>query len=324
MVWGFGNLLARMRRYGGPSRGAPGRGRRRHVEEEVALNEEFLRRLEHLSLLIRRPARGGSTGEHYSHSRASSLEFVEYRHYVSGDDPRRVDWNVYGRLGSLLVKLTEATEDVTLHVVVDCSRSMDWGTPNKLLYARRLAAAVGYLALARFDNVRVGTFNDRLQERSTVIRGKRQAMSLLRFLNEIEVGGPTDVDAGLAEYCAGITRGGVAVLISDLLAPDAAKQGVQRLLKAGLEVTVIHVLDEQEVRPGLAGEFELIDSESGETIDITIGQEARRLYEERIAGWCSGLRDHFVGRGIGYVPITTSTPIENLLLRELRERRVVR
>lgn len=326
MEWTFGKLIARARRYGRSTGSSVGRGgpRRRLAGEDVVLGEDFLRRLEQLSLLVRRPAHGGTAGEHRSQSRAASLEFVEYRHYVAGDDPRRVDWNVYGRLGNLFVKLTEATKDVTLHIVVDCSRSMDWGAPNKLLYARQLAAALGYLALARFDRVSVATFNERIQERSTVIRGKAQAMGLLRFLNGIEVGGGTNVDNALAAYCVGVARGGIAVLVSDLLSADTTRLGIERLMRAGLEVTVVHVLDPQEIRPGMAGEVELIDSETGETIDITIGQEARRAYEERIAAWCSGLRDFFVARGIGYLMVSTDTSLENLILRDLRERRLVR
>src|SRR5215813_12360963 len=97
---------------------------------------------------------GNARGERRSRHKGSSLEFVDYREYTLGDDPRRVDWNAYGRSGHLFVRLYEDEALLELHLCVDVSRSMDWGEPNKLAAARRLAAALGYVGLARFDRVR--------------------------------------------------------------------------------------------------------------------------------------------------------------------------
>lgn len=320
-------MLARARSYGFGVRRLAGRGwsgRRVRPDAEVLLDEAFLRRLERLNLLARRATQTGAVGEHRSRRRAASLEFADYRHYVAGDDLRRIDWNVYGRLDNLFLKLTEAKEDIALHLLLDCSQSMNWGQPSKLLYARQLVAALGYLALARFDAITVATFSDGLHERFPLTRGKGQALALLNFLNEVRVGGTTDFDAGLAGYCAGTLRSGIAVVVSDLLAPDGQQAGIERLLRAGLEVTVVHVLHTQELHPDLAGELELVDVETGEIVEITVGQEAIRSYEERVSDWCRSLKESFAARGVAYVQADTSIPLESLVLQHLRERRLVR
>src|SRR3954447_17014416 len=103
-------------------------------------DDAFIRKLERLALLTRQ-SRGWLAGEHSTRHRGSSLEFADHRNYVQGDDFRRVDWNVYGRLDELFMRLTEAKEALTLHVLFDSSLSMDWVEPNKLDYARKLAAA---------------------------------------------------------------------------------------------------------------------------------------------------------------------------------------
>jgi uncharacterized protein (DUF58 family) len=288
------------------------------------LDESFLRRLERLNLMARRATRSGMVGEHRSQRRAASLEFADYRHYVAGDDLRRIDWNVYGRLDNLFLKLTEAKEDITLHLLLDCSQSMNWGQPSKLLYARQVVAALGYLALSRFDAITVATFSDGLHERFPMTRGKGQALALLDFLNSVQVGGTTDLDAAMTTYCAGTVRSGIAVVVSDLLAPIGQQAGIQRLLRSGLEVTVAHVLHAHELHPELTGELELVDVETGEIVEITVGQEAIRSYEERIANWCGSLKETFASHGVAYVLADTSIPLESLVLQHLRQRRLVR
>ncbi len=298
--------------------------RRSRTSDQVLLDEAFLRRLERLNLMARRGARANTIGEHQSRRRAASLEFADYRHYVSGDDLRRVDWNVYGRLNSLYLKLTEAAENVAVHLLLDTSQSMDWGEPSKLLYGRQLVAALGYLALARFDAVTAVAFSDQVHERFPITRGKNQALSFLNFLNNLSIGGQTDLDASMATYTASRLEPGIAVVVSDLLSADGQQSAVTRLLRAGLDVTVIHLLHAEELRPTVGGELELVDSESGEIVEITVGQEAIRGYEERLREWADRLRNDFASISVNYVLVDTSVPLESLLLHDLRQRRLVR
>src|ERR1700694_6064142 len=114
---------------------------------QTLLDGAFARRLERLALVSRKRLVGEAQGDRRSLRKGSSLEFADYRHAVEGDDPARVDWNIYSRTDTLFVRLYEDEEVLNVHLLVDASRSMDWGDPPKLRYARRLAAALGFVAL---------------------------------------------------------------------------------------------------------------------------------------------------------------------------------
>src|SRR5215207_6082338 len=127
------------------------------MAEQTLLEGAFLERLERLSLVTRRRVSGQGKGDRRSIRKGTSIEFVDYRHYTPGDDPRQVDWNIYRRSGNLYVKQFEEEEVLTAHILVDASRSMDWGSPAKADFAARLAAALGYVILAGSSRLVVGT-----------------------------------------------------------------------------------------------------------------------------------------------------------------------
>src|SRR5512146_1614216 len=115
------------------------------------LDPEFLRKLEQLQIVSRKIFAGKFKGERLSRRKGQSVEFADYKNYTTGDDLRFLDWSVYARLDKLFIKLFREEEDLDVTVLVDCSTSMDWGEPNKFWYGRRLAAAMGYIALGNFD-----------------------------------------------------------------------------------------------------------------------------------------------------------------------------
>jgi uncharacterized protein (DUF58 family) len=154
--------------------------------------EAFLRKLERLALLSRRAAAGQLQGERRSARRGQSVEFADYRPYVLGDDFRRIDWNAYARLERFFIKLFVEERELTLHLLVDNSLSMDWGEPNKLAYAVRAAGALGYIALLGLDRVSltaVGAPNQRSLPTHS-LRGKNQAPKLFQMLLDMQVAPP--------------------------------------------------------------------------------------------------------------------------------------
>jgi len=282
-----------------------------------ALDEEFLRRLERLSMLARRPAAAGIGGEHRSAARAPSTDFADYRAYIPGDDFRRIDWNAYGRLGSLYVKLTEAREQLLVHLLVDASSSMAWGTPSKLDYARQLAAAIAYLGLARFDRVTVSTLGEETRQLGSV-RGRARFHDLLGFLNATTAAGRMQLDDALGGYRPDRRGRGQVVLISDMLAPEGYQDGLDGLLRAGLEVVVLQVLSPQELEPDPGGDLELVDAETGERVEVSLTQDTITRYRDRLETWCAEVEAFCAQRGIRYTRATTTTPFEELLLDTLR------
>src|SRR5438477_12522776 len=161
-------------------------------------NDAF-HQFDRLAFVSRRPARAGTGGEHPSRARAPSTDFVDYRPYNPGDDFRRVDWNIYGRLGSLQVKITEGRERLDLVLVLDCSSSMAYGQPDKLEFAAQLVAALGYIGMARSDSVRIGCLTDAPTPTGFGPFGQRARLPrLIADLSRIAPAGQVDLNEGLS------------------------------------------------------------------------------------------------------------------------------
>jgi uncharacterized protein (DUF58 family) len=281
---------------------------------------EFLAQLERLSLLSRRAFRGSVKGERRSPRRGHSVEFADYRAYGVGDDLRYVDWNIYGRLDRLHVKLFVDEEDLCLHLLVDGSASMDFGSPSKLDYAARVAAALGFVGLVSHERVGVGILRARASEGWPPTRGRNQVVTLLDFLSHVEAGGPTRLNEALGEYALRAREPGLAVVVSDLLDPHGFEAGVRSLLERRFDVHLVHVLDPTELNPELAGDLRLHDSESGETRDVTVDGEALRGYRERLARFLERVETFCRGHEVGYHRVTTETPVEEFVVAQLRGR----
>jgi uncharacterized protein (DUF58 family) len=281
---------------------------------------EFLAQLERLSLLSRRAFRGSVKGERRSPRRGHSVEFADYRAYGHGDDLRYVDWNVYGRLDRLHVKLFVDEEDLCLHLLVDASASMRFGAPSKLEYALRTAAALGFVGLVNHERVGVGVLRERASEGWPPSRGRNQVVGLLNFLTAVVPTGPTRLNEALADYAARAREPGLAVVISDLLDPHGFEAGIRTLLERRYDVHLVHLLDPDEVTPELAGDMRLEDAETGEVRDITVDAETIRGYRERLSQFLQRVEGFCRSHEIGYHRVVTDTPVEEFVVAQLRGR----
>lgn len=279
---------------------------------------EFLAQLERLTLASRRTFRGRVKGERRSPRKGQSVEFSDYRPYGVGDDLRYVDWNIFGRLDRLHVKLFVDEEDLCLHLLVDASHSMGFGTPSKLDYAVRLAGALAFVGLVNLERVGLGVVRDRLAEGWPPTRGRGQFPALVEFLAGLAPGGSTGLNEGLVNYARRAREPGLAVLISDLLDPDGWDVGVRALLERRFELHVIHVLAADEVNPALHGDLRLTDSETGETREITVDGEALREYRQRLHEFLERAESFCHAREIGYRRVTTDVPFDEFMLSQLR------
>jgi len=308
-----------------PVVGEPG-GRPVFLPSEVdptVFDEAFLRQLERLLLLMRSPVRGGLKGGRRSVKRGQSVEFADYRDYTLGDDLRQLDWNVYARLEKLFVKLFIEEEDLTVTFLVDGSASMAQGEPDKLVFAKRAAAALGYIALAAEDRVVLASLAGRTGRRRAALRGSGRAFRLLAELSAIQpADGITDLVAACRHALAQVSGRGVLVLVSDLLDPGA-ERALRDLAATGSDVIVLHVLAPDELAPDLEGDLRLVDAESGATVDVTLDLAARERYAERVEAWRADLAALAAKRRIAYVPLTSDVPLADLVFAELRRRRVV-
>src|SRR5437764_15141975 len=125
------------------------------TKNDLLLDPGFMARLDQLDLISRKLLAGKMKGERRSKRRGQSVEFADYRNYVVGDDLRFIDWNIYARLDRLFLKLFMEEEDLSLYVLVDVSKSTDYGNPHKAIYLKRVAAALGYIGLVNYNRVNI-------------------------------------------------------------------------------------------------------------------------------------------------------------------------
>ena len=291
--------------------------------DPTVFDEAFLRQLDRLTLLMKSPVRGGLKGGRRSVKRGQSVEFADYRDYTLGDDLRQLDWNVFARLERLFVKLFVEEEDVTITFILDGSASMDTGRPTKLLFAKRAAAALGYIGLASEDRVVVTALVGRTARRQVSLRGSGRALRLLAGLSAVGASsGPTDLVAAARHAGAQLRGRGIVVLISDLLDPSAERV-IRDLAGTKSELIVLHVLSPDELDPKIEGDLRLVDIETGDGVDVTADLTTIDRYKARLAEWQAGLSDLATRRQATYVPLSTDTPIAELVFAELRRRRVI-
>jgi uncharacterized protein (DUF58 family) len=293
----------------------------------MIFDELTLRKLTRLTLVASRVRAGMIKGERRSIRRGASVEFADYRSYTPGDDLRRLDWNVYARLDRPFLRLFEEEEDLAAHILIDASRSMDWGEGerHKFSYAIRLAAALGAIALASGDQIRAAAIaGGKVAQIFGPARGQAQTLRLFTFLESQRPGGTTDLNRGLRDYAFAGVRPGPAFLISDLFSPAGFQEGLAQLRGRGFEVAVLHLLSPDESDPPLAGDLRLVDMETGISQEVSIDSGLRDLYRERIQDWLGGIRAECLQRDIRYLSINTGVPWDKIVLQEMRRAYLLR
>ena len=289
---------------------------------DVLFDEAFLRRLEQLELASRRLTAGRMKGERRSVRRGQSVEFADYRNYSAGDDLRQLDWNVYARLERLFIKLFVEEEDVTVHVLVDASRSMDFGEPNKLAFARRAAGALAYLGLAHLDRVSVAFLGEGRAVTLRPLRGKSRVFEVFRFLSEPRPERLTGLAPAARDYAGRLRGRGPLILISDLMDPGYS-DALRDLAGTRCQLSVLHVLAPDELDPEVPPDARLVDNETGHGIEVTGDDDLVDRYRTRLTEWQEELAQFCARRGGSYVSVPSNLDLADLLFDVLRRRRVI-
>lgn len=291
-------------------------------------DETFLRKLEQLSLVARRIRNSQFRGEKRSVRRGQSVEFADYRNYTRGDDLRALDWNIFARLERPFIKLFEEEIDQSVHILLDASASMAFpttpATHHKWHYARRLSASLGYIALANHDRLHIGTLSANTVRMWGPERHRQSFMRLLDFLESESAVGETHLGDALTRYARRVKRPGLLFIVSDLLSDEDYRDGLTALQQRGHEISLLHILSPDEVSPILAGDFQLRDSETDATQDVTANATLHKLYHRHFETWQQDIAQFCAKRNINYALITTDTPFEAVILRYLRLRGWVR
>ena len=181
------------------------------------LAPDFMNRLDSLDVLSRKILQGKLHGERRSKRRGQSVEFADYRPYVAGDDLRFLDWNIYGRLEQLFLKLFLEEQDLTVHIVVDGSASMSVGEPSKEHFIKKLAAALGYVSLVNNNRVSISFFADGIKGQLANMRGRNYLHQMAEYLLTTNCDGLSDFDSSCRQLAAGRIGSGVMIVLSDFL-----------------------------------------------------------------------------------------------------------
>jgi len=301
------------------------------------LTPELLRRLEQFQLLAARRAKSSAKGERRSRARGQSVEFADYRNYTHGDDFRYLDWNLYGRLDRLFLKLYEEERELPVRVFLDASESMTFGAPIKFDFARQVAAAIGYVALCGFDRVSVipfpdlpplaegnsdlGSRNAELAARGALraVRGRKSALGFFQNLNQLSANGAADLNQALRRGALEARQAGVAVVLSDFLDPAGYESGLTALVGRGFQVNAVQILAPDELSPATYGDLRLVDAETGGIQEVTFGRFRLKAYQQTVQNFCQRLREFCQPRGISFFMSASDTALEELLLKQLRQ-----
>ena len=280
---------------------------------------DFLKKLEYLSLISKRVFRGSLLAQRRTKQMGGGIEFADHREYAPGDDFRHLDWNVYARHGDLLLKRFQEEEDLHCYFLLDCSRSMAFGSPAKFDLARQVTAALAYIALSNLDRIGVIAYSQEIIADFPLTRGKDRILSLLRFLEKLEPQG-TDTNLGRItnSFVLRPQRRGLAVVVSDLFDPSGYEKGLDLLRHRTYEPHLIQIHDPAEAKPNLLGEIELVDIETDSLRKVTITERALREYRRVFHDFQTGVAAYGKKYGLGCTQTTNDVNFEDLVLRMMR------
>ena len=294
---------------------------------ESLLPPPLLRKLEQFQLLAARRAKSTAKGERRSNARGQSVEFADYRNYTVGDDFRYLDWNLFGRLERLYLKVYEEERELPVRIFLDASESMAFGEPSKFHFARQIAAAIGYVALCGFDRVALNLFPERVENAASSavlrsMRGKKSSLSLLQALARLQPGGSANLNDAIARGALEARRSGLAVVLSDFLDPQGYEKGLNALIGRGFAVSAVQILSRDETEPGAYGDLRLIDAENGSEREVTYGKYRLAAYQKMLRNFQQKIREFCQGRGMHFFTATSDQPLDALLLKDFRKAQI--
>lgn len=277
-------------------------------------------KLDQLDLVSRKILAGKLKGERRSKRRGQSVEFADYRNYVIGDDLRFIDWNIYARLEKLFLKLFLEEEDLALYIILDISKSCDYGTPSKAQYIKQVAAALGYIGLVNYNRVTITAISDGVVAEQANLRGRTRVPQMLSFISRLEPVGESNFADTCKRFAMMHRNRGVLVVLSDFFIKEGFELGLKYIASGKYDLFGVQCLAPQEIEPELTGDLKLRDIEDGDEAEVSITLPLMKRYKANLNAYCMGLKDYLTRRGGNYLFASTAVPFDTLVLQYLRER----
>jgi uncharacterized protein (DUF58 family) len=297
------------------------------------LDPELVAQLSRLDLASRKVFSGKLKGDRRSKKKGESVEFADHRPYVRGDDPRFIDWNIFGRLDKLFLKLFLEEEDISLHIVLDCSASMGCGEPEKFLLAQQLTASIAFVGLLNLHRVSITALGDEDAESEETttnlvtlknLRGRRRAAEMGRWIGQRRPQGTMRFGEAAHKIALSRSGKGVMVVLSDFFMKEGYEQGLRMLVGRGYDLLCMQILSPQEIDPSIGGDLRLKDVEDGDLAEVTISAPLLNKYKANLLSYCDTLRTFCARRDISMLSFSSDTTASTIMLDYLRARGVLR
>jgi uncharacterized protein (DUF58 family) len=278
----------------------------------MALDPDFIKALDRLKIILKKRVYADRQGEHHTPQGGDSLIFRDYKAYAPGDDFRRIDWKIYARTDKFYIRRFEAERNVTVHILVDASASMQFGSKvhgkmrTKFEYAAMMGMGFAYLAVRNNEKFNLNTFTEHV----TAFKPRKGASNLaylLDYLDNLKVEGKSNFMQSMDEYRKRITSKSLIVLASDFLYDlNEVEEILGRYRKC--QVFVIQVLDSQEKDLQLQGDVILEDSETEEKMRTFVSNRLRNTYQDRLGEHIARLKNMCERNGANFMSLTSNTP----------------
>ncbi len=292
---------------------------------KYVINEEFLQQVESLQIILKNNLKGLFGGNHQSKIHGSSCEFVDHREYIPGDDITKIDWNCYGRLEKLYLKLYLDERQVHTRIYIDASHSMDYGQSNKAEMALKIAATLAYLSICEMDRVSIYSIrNNRINEVVSQIIGKEAFYNEIGKLNNIEFGDDVFITESLLPTNVGYGDG-MSIIISDFLTDNDYETAIDHLVSKKRDLICFQILSKEELKPTIRGKVHFYDSEN---INLeyrkNINREIIKAYNEALNYTINRITNYCRVRGANYMLVPSEKSISEIFLKELPEMEVMK
>ena len=287
------------------------------------LNDDFVSRLETLSLELRADLAGFFGGKHLVRTYGQTVEFADYREYMLGDDIRRIDWNLYSRFEKYFLKLFTDERQMHTQIFIDLSASMGKDNSKKAAYAISVAAALGYLSVHNMDKVSFKLIRgEKAEDPFGTIVGKRAFFNAISSLDGLEFDGECDLRSAIINAPNQGNNDGLTVIISDFFTDSDWKSAVDYLCYKKRQVILIQIITPEEREPLYFGRVNLLDSESENELDfknmrMNIDRSAQEAYEMAMQEILHDLQSFASSRDAAFISVSTDQPIEKTLFKEL-------
>ena len=264
---------------------------------------DFLEDLDNFQVALKKNSTEIREGEQKSLRSGQGMIFKDHKQYVPGDDIRKIDWKAYARTKDFFIKRFEEEKNVTVHIILDRSSSMDYGNNNKYDYAGRLGLAAAYMASKTNDRFRFSVFSETLTD-LTAARRNGNLASLVKSLNGIRKTPESKIERCITEYSSRIKNKSIVIILSDFLTEtDEIESALESLQHT--DAILVNVLDETEINPDIEGYAILKDPESSSKLRTYLSPRSKDRYKSNLEEHTAAIEESAMKNGAEYLKVST-------------------